>query len=477
MSEEATALPGAARGPVLSEEARRLFATALERQAAGDIEGALALYVRVIEIEPHLADPYNNIAILLKGLRRLPAAIACLKRAVQFAPASGSLWSNLGNMLWMALDFEPAMAAFRRALELEPNRPETHHNLGLLYYSLGDHRAAVESYDRSLTLLPGNTLVMWDRALALLAGGDLARGFAAYDTRFDLNDPTMRFDMNLKAVRSIPIPLWQGEDLAGKTLFVYAEQGLGDTIQFVRYLPLAAARGARVIFDCQPELVRLVSSVAGIAELRPQFQSNPLPAADFHAPLLSLPSRFGTTLEMVPKAVSYMSAPLAVVGPSVPRPAGTKLAIGLVWAGRPEHTNDLNRSLTLDQLLPLADLPGVALYSLQMGARAGDIAAISAAALVHDLAPQIQDFADTARLIDQLDLVICVDTSVAHLAGALGRPAFVLLPYTPDWRWLAWREDSPWYPSLRLFRQQAPRDWSGVVTRLHAAIAALLTQG
>jgi Tfp pilus assembly protein PilF len=459
------------------DEVRRTLAAALERQNRGDAQGAIDFYVRALELRPDLPDPYNNIAVLLKGMRRLPAAVACLRRAVQLAPASASLWSNLGNMLWMSLDFDRAGAAFRRALDLEPTRPETHHNLGLLQFSKGDYQLAIESYDRALALAPGNTLIMWDRALALLASGDLARGFAAYDTRFDLNDPSMQFDLNLKAVRSIPLPMWQGEDLRGKTLFVYAEQGLGDTIQFARFLPVVAQHGARIVFDCQPELVRLMSNLAGVAELRPQFQANPLPAADFHLPLMSLPSRLGATLANLPNTTPYLSAPLAVVGPSVPRPPGTRLAIGIVWAGRPHHSNDHNRSMTLEHFFPLAELPGVALYSLQMGPRAADIGATSAAPLVCDLRPQIQDFADTARLIQQLDLVIGVDTSVVHLAGALGRSAFVLLPYTADWRWLGRREDSPWYPALRLFRQQAPNDWQGVIARVHDWIAAMLVRG
>jgi len=480
MTETASAPPPLASSTprilVPSDDVRRLFAAAVERQGKGDAQGAIDLYGRVIELEPGLADSYNNIAVLLKGMRRLPAAVACLKRAVRLAPSSGSLWSNLGNLLWMSLEFDAARAAFQRALELEQKRPETYHNLGLLQFSLGDYRAAVECYDRSLLLNAGNTLVMWDRSLALLAGGDLARGFAAYDARFDLNDPSMGFDLKLRAVRSIPLPLWQGEDLRGKTLFVYAEQGLGDTIQFARFLSVAAQRGARVIFDCQPELVRLISSVAGVAELRPQFQSNPLPAADFHVPLLSMPSRLGITLATIPNTVPYIAAPLAVIGPSVRRPRETRLAVGIVWAGRPDHTNDHNRSMTLEDLFPLADLPGVALYSLQMGPRADDIAAVSATPLIHDLKPQIQDFADTARLIQQLDLVICIDTSVAHLAGALGRPAFVLLPYTPDWRWLGRREDCPWYPSLRLFRQASLRDWKSVIARVCDAVAAILAR-
>ncbi len=452
---------------------RHLFQQALHQQSIGDTQGALELYRQIVEIFPVFPDAYNNVAILLKGMRRLDAAIACLRRAILYAPPSGPLYSNLGNLLWMNLEFEAAMTAFRRALELAPDRPETLHNLGLLHFSLGDYRAAIECYDRALALQPDRTLVRWDRALALLASGDLRRGFEAYDVRFDLDDPTMRFDLKLRTVRTIPVPLWSGEDPAGKTIYVYAEQGAGDTIQFARFLPLLASRGARVIFDCPPDLVRLLSSLPGIAEMRPQTGEMPLPKADFQMPLMSLPARFGITLETVPAQVPYVRAPLAITGPSVPRPPGVRFAVGIVWGGRPEHSNDHNRSMPLQQLLSLADLPGVALYSLQKGPRAQDIVSIGANALVYDLAPQIQDFVDTARLMAHLDLIVTIDTSMAHLAGALARPCFVLLPFTPDWRWLNRRDDTPWYPTLRLFRQTRPADWKGVVERVRAAIGRI----
>ena len=451
-------------------EARALFARAMERQRAGDLDGAVALYGQLLQRFPVIADAYNNLGVILKMQHRLPAAIACLRRALRFAPQSVAINSNLGNLLWMALEFDHAMAAFRRALALDPNLPEVHHNLGLLQFSLGNFAEAVECYERGLALAPANRLVQWDRALALLAGGDYARGFAAYDLRFDVSDPSLGYDARLQAVRGMSLKLWQGESPSGRTLYVYAEQGLGDTLQFARFLPLLAQRGARIVFDCQPDLLRLMATLPGIAELRQD--GAPVPQADFHLPLLSLPHRLGITLATVPAQVPYLAAPAA--GPSLARPPGTRLAVGIVWAGRALHTNDHNRSIALEEFLALADLPGVALYSLQKGPRSGDIAALGARALVRDLAPAIGDFADTARLVMQLDLVIAADTAVVHLAGALGKPAYVLLPFTPDWRWLGGREDTPWYPSLRLFRQRVPRDWKGVMARVREALAGPL---
>jgi len=450
-----------------AEEARRLFVQASERQRAGDRAGAMALYCELLERAPTLVDALNNVAVLLKGERRIAAAIACLRRAAAYAPQSPVLHSNLGNLLWMALEFDAAMAAFRTALSLDAARPEIYHNLGLLYFSLGDFAAAVESYDRALAISPANRTIAWDRSLALLAAGDYERGFAAYDVRFDVDDPSLGFDQKLRTVRSVKLPLWEGEDLTGKMLYVYSEQGIGDTLQFARLLPLVAARGARIVFDSPPELMRLFANFPGIAELR-QIGA-PMPPADFHIPMMSLASRLGITLANLPATVPYIAAP--ATGPVLPRPPGTRLTVGLVWAGRPRHANDHNRSLGLDELLRLCDLPGVQFYSLQKGERAADIAALGARPLVRDMAPAISDFADTARLVMQLDLVVTVDTAVAHLAGALGRPAFVLLAFTPDWRWMGKREDSPWYPSLRLFRQAAPREWKPVIARVRERIA------
>jgi tetratricopeptide (TPR) repeat protein len=458
--------------PVASpvDEARLLFERANQLQRAGDLEGAFARYCELIERFPSLPDPYNNLAVLLKSQRRIPAAIACLKRALQLAPNSGPIHSNLGNLQWMALEFEDAMASFRRALALDPNRPEVHHNLGLLHFSLCNYRAAIECYDRSLALAPNGRLVLWDRALALLADGDYGRGFAEYDVRFDLEDPSMGFDKKLRRVRTMPMPLWQGEEIAGRTIYVYAEQGLGDTLQFVRFLPLIAQRGARIVFEVPADLARLLANFPGLAQLR--LEGNNVPEADFHLPLMSAAHRLGITMASLPGQVPYLVAP--PIGPALSRPAGTRLAAGIVWAGRPQHTNDQNRSLALESLLTLCNLPGLTLYSLQKGPRAGDIAALGARAVVRDLGPLIQDFADTARLIMQLDLVITVDTAVAHLAGALGRPTFLLVPFTPDWRWLAAREDSPWYPTVRLFRQHARRDWTIAIRRIHDTLARSL---
>lgn len=444
-------------------EAQRLFLAGLERQRRGAADEALALYRRALELDPGLAPAYNNLAILLKGRGQAAAAAACLSRALAAAEPTAALYSNLGNLLWTLDRFAEAEDAFARALALEPERPETLHNLALLRRSTGDGAAAIACFERALQHPPADAALAdelrWDYALALLAEGDFARGFAQYETRWRLPRHTRRV---------LPIPEWRGESLAGKSLLVQSEQGLGDTIQFVRYLPALARLGARVTLACPGELLRLLTGMPGVERVI-AMESAP-PPLDYHLPLLSLPHRLGATLATIPPA-PYLAPPAGAEGIAVRRPKGTRLAIGLVWAGRPEHRNDARRSMPLDLLLRLAELPRVALASLQKGPRAGDIAAAGAAVLIEDVAAGLGDFADTAAVLRQLDLVVGVDTAALHLAGALGRPGFLMLPFAADWRWLSRREDTPWYPSLRLFRQTAPGDWAGVVERVRAAVA------
>lgn len=286
----------------------------------------------------------------------------------------------------------------------------------------------------------------------LLAGGDLKRGFSAYESRWHTGKQRhLAFKM----------PPWQGESLAGKSIYVRHEQGFGDTLQFVRYLPMLEALGARVLFTPPSPLARLLAGFGA----RPALDETP---PDFHIPLLSLPHRFGTTLDTIPIGVPYVRPP-GDLSVKLKRPAGTRLAVGIVWAGDPRHANDRQRSMPASLLLGLADLPGVALYSLQIGQRA--LAVGSPAA---DLSAELTDFAHTAALLTELDLVVSVDTAIVHLAGAMARRCFVLLPHVADWRWLRDRDDSPWYPTLRLFRQETPGDWIGVMQRVRAEIVRLL---
>ncbi|HZB90036.1 MAG TPA: tetratricopeptide repeat protein [Stellaceae bacterium] len=455
-----------------SEEAIGLYNAALERQKAGDVDGAIALYSQALRLAPDFVQAYNNLALRLrKQPGRVAAAIAYLRRAAAIAPDNAMVHANLGNALAQVQEFEAAVEAFERAQALAPELYEIHLNYGVLQIARRDYAAAIQCFDRALALRPNDPRVQWNRALALLASGDYARGFAAYDSRFAGDRAGAGLEPLLRKLQSVPLPLWEGQPLAGRTLYLYAEQGLGDTLQFARFLPEAAARGARVIFDCPGELLRLFASLGGIGELRPL--DSPPPAADFQLPLMSLPARLGITLETLPGRVPYLASP---PDRALRRPPGTRLAIGIVWAGRAETFADDHRSIGLEAFFELSALPGVALYSLQKGPRAGDIARLGAEALIHDLGPEIADFADTARLMQQLDLIITIDSAPAHLAGALGRPAMVLLSIAADWRWAAADGATPWYPSLSLFRQARPGDWKAVMRAVRAAVERRLAE-
>jgi Tfp pilus assembly protein PilF len=447
----------------LPSDFQSAFAAAVAHQQAGDVEAAVKLYRRAIELDPRNGDAHNNLAILLAGQDKLLAGVVCLKRAARVAPSSAIVFANLGNYLRQLGRFEEASIALKRALELAPDSPGVLYRFGLLLDELGDGEQAIAYFDRAIDAQPDSVDMLWTRALTQLRLGDFARGFAGYEIRFRRKQTALGY---------FTMPHWTGESLAGRTVLVHTEQGFGDTLQFIRFMPVLAARDARVLFSCPPEMMRLMVGFPGVAQSL--VHGAPMPGVvDFHVPILSLPHWLGTTLETIPRTVPYLAPPAGVAGPPVPRPPGTKLAVGIAWAGNPKHMNDANRSMALEHFSALSDLEGVELYSLQTGARAADLAALGFDAWVHDLGPGLADFADAAAAMMKLDLVVSIDSAPVHLAGALGRPAFVLLPAKPDWRWLRGRDDSPWYPTLRLFRQSAPADWKSVMQRVRAATAEM----
>jgi hypothetical protein len=443
------------------EQAEQVFHAAAIRQQKGELDAALDLYRRVIRMAPQRAGAYMATANILRDQGKLAAAAAYLRRALAATAQSAPAYADLALSLCRLQQYDAAAEAIAKSLALEPDRAGTLVNQGILLHRLGDGPGAAAAFDRALALEPENPFAHWNRALTRLADGDLAGGFADYEYRskipgFGPRDPG--------------VAPWRGENLYRKTLLVHAEQGIGDTLQFIRYVPFLAASGARIVFGPPPELMSLLKDFTGIAELAPPGTIIP---ADYHVPLMTLPHRFGTTLESIPCKTPYLKPP-AGLSATLTQPRGSKLRIGLVWAGRPTHQEDHARSMPLEPLLGLADLRAATFYSLQLGERAKDIEACGASGLIRDLGPQLSDFGVTAAVLSELDLVISVDTAVAHLAGAMGRPCFVLLPFCADWRWLRQREDSPWYPTLRLFRQRAPGDWSGVIPRVRAAIEQML---
>jgi len=395
----------------------------------------------------------------LLALGRPEDGLSTIDRALTISPtlAQAHVWR--ANALILLGQPEKALLSAETARTLAPMDPAAHRGYGFALGNLNRLEEAIVSYDYALKLQPDDREASWNRALALLALGRFEDGWLAYENR-NLRHKTL-------AARKYPKPLWWGnQQLKDQRLYIYWEQGLGDTIHFARYVLLAAAAGAKVAFSVQDPLRRLFKgfepavTVIGQNEAPTEFE--------LHAPLLTLPLAFGTRLETIPAFENgYLTAPPEDVSRWHQRlPAGRR--IGLVWSGSQTHANDANRSLALAKISPLFQ-PGDVWVSLQKEVRDRDRATLAGSGIL-DVSAELSDFADTAALISALDLVISVDTSVAHLAGALGKPTWVMLPFAPDFRWLLDREDSPWYPSMRLFRQSRAGDWDGVLARIGEAL-------
>lgn len=454
------------RNPALAE-ARLNLGNA--RMMLKQLEQAVGHYRIALEMRPTMAEGHLNLGATLRAMRDFPGAEAAVRRALEINPALPGAHLNLGNALTEQGRYEEAVDSYRAHLAVSPHDPTNWVALGANLAALGRREESLEAYDQAVALAPEDGTQRFERAVARLLFGDFAGGWEDYEHRWAKE--------RLKAERpNLPGQEWQGEEIAGKTLFVFGEQGYGDNIQFSRYLPLLAERGAKVIFCSELTMEAL------IAPLSPMVQwyggKEALPAYDYFVPLLSLPYHFKTRLETIPAKLPYLSITperrslwkdrITALEP------GPELKVGLVWTGRPAHGNDRERSLEPEMLAPLLQVPGVRFFSLQKPSRPGHLEVLNRLGHVHDLEPWLDDFADTAAALENLDLLISVDTAVAHLAGALGRPAWVLLARQPDWRWLQERDDSPWYPGMRLFRQTAKWDWASVI---HRVADALLERG
>ncbi len=428
----------------------------------GRLDEALASYDRSLAIQPNHAEAFYNRGVTLQKMKRLDEALTSYDRALAMRSDYAEALCNRGVILHELKRFDEALKSYDRALVACPDLAEAFSNRGNTFQALKQFDEASASYARAIEVRPDFAEAHWHEALLRLLTGDFDRGWKKYEWRWE----TERL-RNTK--RHFTQPLWLGQiDISGKTILLHAEQGLGDTIQFCRYVPLVAARGARVILEVQKPLAELMSSLAGVAQI--VSKGDPLPDFDFHCPLLSLPLAFTTRLETIPSPTPYLRAASQALknwnerlGPrSRPR-------IGLVWSGSPTHTNDHHRSVGLSSLLSLLDIDATVI-SLQKDIRPDDAMALKARSDLLHFGNELKDFSDTAALVSHLDLVISVDTSVAHLAGALAKSVWVLLPFVPDWRWLLDQDDNPWYPSARLFRQDATRTWDNVIAGVGAAL-------
>lgn len=415
---------------------------------------------RALELKPDLAEAHANLSLIRLDQKRPEEAVGPARRACELKPDLVEAVSNLGDAYAKLGRLAAAMPLYRQALELKPNSAELHNKLGFGYQRMGERAAAKACFEEALRRKPELPEAHLNRSMAWLLEGDFERGWSEYEWRWKNKDfARWRFQR----------PRWDGAPLAGRTIVLHAEQGLGDTLQFVRYAPLVKARGGRVVVECQSRLVPLVATVAGIDEAVPA--GLPLPEHDVQAPLLSLPYIFGTRLETIPGEVPYLKVDPARLEKWRERLSGERrLKVGLAWAGNPRHESDCNRSLRLAQLATLARAEGVAWFSLQRGAGREQLAQPPVGMEIMDLEHPDGDVLDSAAAILNLDLIITIDSMVAHLAGALGRPVWVLLAAAPDWRWLLGRENSPWYPTARLFRQERLGDWDTVLARVAEAL-------
>ena len=414
---------------------------------AGDHAAVIA---ETLQAPPACAESHYHRGTAFNALGQSQAARAALSVAVALDPSLAHAWLNLGNAHTDLDDLPLAESHCRRALALDPTLIEAHVSLGFVLTAQGKVAEGIGALEEAIRRAPGNARAHWNLAVAALLAGDLPRGFALYEWR-------KRHDRFRRDFIDLPGPVWDGGDPNGREILVHAEQGLGDTVQFARYLPEIVRRGGRPLLACEPALVPFLSSIEG-ARIVPK--SAPLPRHDVWIDQMSLPRVFGTTLTTIPAPDGYLTADKALTeAHRATLPPG--LRIGIAWAGNKLHGNDRRRTPPPEVFGPLLSIPGVHFVNL-VPDRHLPGAAMPARALT--------DFAETAALISALDLTISVDTCVAHVAGALGRPAWVMLAHAPDWRWLLDRTDSPWYRSLRLFRQPAPGDWAAVVVAIRSRL-------
>jgi Flp pilus assembly protein TadD len=430
---------------------------------SGRVDVAIELIGRAIAINPNVADYHSNLGELQRRSGQSDQAIVSLRRALSLQPNHAVAHYNLGLVLAERELFDEAIAAYQQALNLQPGMLETLIAQGNAFVRNRQFDHAGAAYRRAIEIKPDSAEAHWNYSLLLLRLGDYERGWDEHEWRG-------RVKSGFAPPQCFAQPQWNGGDLRGKTILLHAEQAFGDTLQFVRYVPLVAQRGGQVVLQVPPELVRVLKHLQGLDEI--VAVGNPSPGFDFHCPLLSLPRVFSTRLNSIPCQIPYLRAEPQLVEHWNRRlePYRGQLKVGLVWAGRQVHMNDGDRSIKLAKLAPLSQAGSHAFFSLQKGGPARQ--APPPGLNLIDWTGDLGDFADTAALIGNLDLVITVDTAVAHLAGAMGKPVWVLLMNVSDWRWLLDREDSPWYPTMRLFRQPVIGDWESPIRTVAEALRA-----
>ena len=477
---------------------RRLLESARQHLAEGRPLQAATAYAGVLGQEPGCVEAHGQLGSLFFQSKQYTESLLCLQKAAQLAPRMTKVNLLMGAVLKEMGRLEESAACCQREIQLSPSDADAHYNLGLVLQSLkrpaeavesfkravklrpgyvdaiigegkalrqtGDHEAAKDSFKRAIEVEPDSAVPHFELGAILLSLGQFERGWKEYEWRWKLKDfttPPVPYEQ----------PLWDGKHLGGRRMLLHCEQGFGDIIQFSRYASLVANRDAKVILGCPESMRPVMQTLRGVSEVVTN-RLNP-PQFDTHAPLMSLPSILGTVLETIPREIPYLRAPPR--DPSSPRWVNPSpgLKVGLVWDGNKTHRGEKFRSLRLDFFGRLLRFPGICWHSLQVGGAVDELAMPAFAGRMADLGRRFANFGDTAQAIAELDLVISVDTSVAHLAGALGKPIWTLLPFEADWRWMTGRQDSPWYPTMTLFRQPKSGDWAGVIAQIEVALRDL----
>jgi len=468
----------------------------------GDFKTALELVLKAIKINSNVPKYYNTFGVILAQADREQGAIKAYRKAIELDNNYEVAYNNLGNSLQKQNDYAESIEYYVRAIKINPDYAEAYNNLATAFYKLGDFNGAIENcrkaiklkdnyaeayntlaavlqaeqrfdeaiecYDKTVEYAPDYAEAYYSRGMSYLRKGEFAKGWDDYQWRLktEKTKVTLRYDK----------PWWQGEDFQGKTLLVQAEQGFGDSIQFVRYLPMVKEKGGTVILAEKPELIGLFRNLEGIndiVDIGKVAEGNV--KYDLYVTLLSLPAIFGTKINSIPAQIPYISAKASNVAHWHNKINTDTFKIGIVWAGNPTHGNDHNRSCTLNNFIQLAKIKNVKLFSLQKGPGIEQIKNWPEDMELINIGQKFEDFTDTAAAIENMDLTISVDTSVIHLAGAMGKTAWALIPYESDWRWMLNRQDSLWYPTIRLFRQKQYGNWEELFHRVADRVENLIT--
>jgi FKBP-type peptidyl-prolyl cis-trans isomerase 2 len=446
--------------PIDRNAADEFYKKGIELQDNGQIDEAISYYQKAIELNRNHSGAYYNLGVAFQEKRLVDQAVLFYEIAIGLNQEFTDAHHNLGVAFNEKGLFDEALICFQRVLQLKPDHAGAYYNLGNTLVAKGQFNEAMLCYKKAIEINPEHADAHWSVGLINLRLGNFEEGWKGYEWRWKLKDVMQQ--------RNFTQPLWDGYNINGRIILLHAEQGFGDTIQFIRYAPLVAQRGAKVIVECQQELVALVRNVEGVHDVIPHGEQ--LPYFDIHCPLLSLPLVFGTGLDTIPASIPYINADPALVQKWRDKisPDGSTIKIGLAWAGDPKPKFGHSRSCSLELFSSLAS-DSITYYSLQKGDASAQAKNPSLEIRLIDYTEEIIDFSDTAAFIENIDLVISVDTAVAHLAGALGKPVWILLPFVPDWRWMVDRKNSPWYPTMRLFRQPTQGDWESLIAYVKEA--------